>query len=97
MNPRVVTALILAPIACALVLGAWLSLGLRRPESSEPGLTIAALAPGLMYGALFEVFALLPLFLLLKRAHMASRLALVGFGTLLWGAAVALNLSLIHI
>jgi len=92
MTPRVVTALLLAPIACAFVLGAWLSLGIRRPESSGPGAIIPAFAAGLMYGALFEVFALLPLFLLLKRAHIASRLALVGFGTLLWGAAVALHL-----
>jgi hypothetical protein len=45
----------------------------------------------MMYGALFEVFALLPLSMVLRRMRRSARGTLITCGIVLWAVAVALN------
>ncbi|MBK7665795.1 MAG: hypothetical protein IPJ21_20105 [Sterolibacteriaceae bacterium] len=49
--------------------------------------------PGMLYGALFEVVALVPLFHLLQRIRHPSSVALAGLGLMLWAVAVILNIA----
>ena len=83
MNGRTLATLIIAPVACGLVVGASILLGLERSGRSDIP-AVAVFLPGVMYGALFEVFALLPLFLWLKRRASASRWSVFAGGLGLW-------------
>ena len=49
--------------------------------------------PGMLYGALFEVIALVPLLLLLRRYGKVSVLYLSVGGVLLWTIAATLNIA----
>jgi hypothetical protein len=91
MNARTVAALVIAPITCGLVFGAWLLWGLDRSEShGRPHLFVLFL-PGMMYGALFEVLVLLPLSVVLRRLGRSTNGPLVVCGIVCWIAAVLLN------
>jgi hypothetical protein len=90
VNSRTVAALLLAPIACSLASGVLILWGAESPEGSHSRLLFVAFFAGIMYGALFEVFALLPLLLVLRRMQKSTRGTLFTGGALLWGAVVIL-------
>jgi hypothetical protein len=91
MNSRIVAALLLAPIACALVFGAWIVWGLERAESRDDRFLFVAFLPGMLYGTLFEVFILLPLLVFLRRVGKGAPGILVACGMSVWAVAVVLN------
>ncbi len=62
--------------------------GLERPESQIGVSPFVLFLPGVMYGALFEVVALLPLLLLSRRWKWNPIWTLIGGGALLWAAGV---------
>ena len=79
MKHRTVAALILAPIACGICLGIQMlnNLDPARPTNAP---WFSFFVPGMLYGALFEVVALVPLFHLLQRIRHPSSVALAGLG-----------------
>ena len=90
MNGRIVAASILAALACGIVAGVLMLLGLDRSEVSQEGHLLVYFLPGLTYGALFVVFALMPLLFILRRRQIASRTALMLGGVGLWVLLVVL-------
>ncbi len=90
VNGRLLAALILAPVACSVALGAAFLIGLDRSGSQAS--TLVLFLPGLMYGALFEIVALLPLVYWLRRRGSLSFGRVLFGGLLLWAAGVALQL-----
>ena len=90
MNGRILAASILGPLASSIVAGLLMLFGLDRSEVSEEVSLFVYFLPGLTYGALFVVFALLPLLFVLRRIQVASRITLIAAGLGLWVLAVAL-------
>src|SRR4051812_11800070 len=91
MNGRVLAALIAAPAACGAIFPAWMHWGLQRSSSQSEVSSFVLFVPGMMYGALFEVIALLPLLLLARRLRWPIMRTLVVGGVILWAVAILVN------
>jgi len=82
VNPRLVLAMIVAPVAAALAYGSLLYWQFQemqpKPENA------AFFFPGFLAGLLFEVFALLPLLLVLRRVPKGRPILFAVVGFLLW-------------
>lgn len=90
MTGRLVVALIVAPLACALAFAIWIVMAAEAEPPRAPFLML--LIPGLMMGVLFEVVALIPLVYWLGRRQSLSRSKVIWGGLILWVVAVTLQL-----
>jgi hypothetical protein len=90
MTGRIVAAAVLASLACGATSGALILLGIDRVEGSTELPLYFFFLPGMSYGALFVIFVLLPLLLVLRNRHMATRTAVTCWGLVLWVLLVAL-------
>ena len=101
MSGRTILALFLAPFAAGAINAAWLMAKFSRatlvsdpPSGWSTLLIISQFFPGVISGALFELFILLPLLYLLQRIRHASRLLFVFCGIAIWYAVSLVILSL---
>ena len=84
MTERMILALIVAPVVAGITYGAWLASSLSGiPDAYRPNLWSQAI-PGVVVGAVFELFFLLPLLYFLRRVHFGGLIWFICLGTLGW-------------
>ena len=90
MTGRLVVALVVAPVVCALAFAMWMVMAAEAEPQRAPFLVL--LMPGLMMGVFFEVVALVPLVYWLSRRRSLSRGNVIWGGLVLWVIAVSFQL-----
>lgn len=89
MTGRMVIALVIAPLMCALAFAIWMMMAAEAEPPRAPFLVL--LMPGLMMGVAFEVIALMPLVYWLGRRRKLTRGNVILGGVILWVVAVTLQ------